>query len=458
LRRAERRLHRFERDLRRFGRRVPKVRFPLLDVVEFALTNPFVEEFLWEKAQEWFPWLKPGVAVPPTMQEIIDAGWTVNAANPAHNCSLQYSSFQSWVDWSGEMKWFRHLGNPGTIPGCMDANWDDGGTFPIVEMDWSAPEFQVGGTFDGWSQAAYSEFGVINDGPNVGKGIWERRYYARGILSQGDGAVPGASSDPVWRYGPLLTFPEPEPARFGDPITQPPGDVDGPAPWHHPDAATPTVDVPIMAVPVFGVEFPDTAGDPSPQPDTQEILLSSGTNFAKVKTRVGRPTNRRERNPRRVKERKIRMRGAALGVWHVINVVSEGLEFIDAMHKTLPRAMQAKPSKPGWPPTPYAKAEAVWHAFESDRFDLAKAVEAYVNEQMEDFIYGVTSVDAHANQLLNKPTGGGKFATQQQELLYEASGESPIPIPKLSFDVDSGDWSLDVGGYSIGGNLGRAVF
>lgn len=218
--------------------------------------------------------------------------------------------------------------------------------------------------------------------------------------------------------------------RYGDPFTEP-SNAD---PWRQSDSSNPSVDFPSVAMPV--IALPEPLAQPvTLQPATQDIIV--GEKEIERRQRRGRPRNRRFRKPR-VKERKLRLGPIASAVWVIIGEITEPIELVEALHDAMPRVLRAK----GVRPNPIEKARALYDGWDDPRFSVAKAFEAYLNNQFEDWFYGIISVDKAANQLTNSPTGKGRFATDSMSNAYETTGEG-LPLPTFNFDPATGSWSID---------------
>jgi len=316
------------------------------------------------------------------------------------------------------------------------------------------------------SQIYLGQFAIIFGQPRLRiKEVWQR-------VTAGDIPAPYSSpaSVPTTRPYPAQLIagarpepwgmPDPKPAVFGDPYTQPPGDPD-PAERSRPgDAPTRTVALPIMPFPVVAFPWPGTALEPTPQPDTQVIIIpppaeqvagdSPPPEPPTASTRPGRPRNSRNRGEGKF-ERKVRMSGGQALAWMMINVVTESIDFVESLHQALPYRQQAKPTK-GHAVTPTEMAEAIWRHRET--IDVAKAVENFVNMQIEDWFYGRIDQAANLNQLTGAPTGGGTAIDGQwRPDLYDL-GEPVKLVPELHFDPVTGAWAIDTPFGSIQGNVG----
>ena len=280
-----------------------------------------------------------------------------------------------------------------------------------------------------------------------------QRPYPAFVFPPKGGEVPIAGA---------MRFAVPSPA-FGDPYTQP-GDPYGapynepPPPWRSPDAPTRPVVVPVFTVPLALFPWPRTQLQPTPQPETQVIVVpdagTMGPPGPPAPPTVGYAIPPRPRNARpggRRKEVKVRMMVVGRIAWGIVNFITESIDFLDAIHGALPYKLQAKPTK-GHKPTPTEKAEKVWRHL--DELDMAKAVENFVNNQVEDWLYGRMDQSKNLNQLTGAPTGAGAALDGNwRPGLYDL-GEPVALSPEVHFDPDTGEWELDTPFGSMRGNLG----
>lgn len=203
--------------------------------------------------------------------------------------------------------------------------------------------------------------------------------------------------------------------------------------------------IPLMPVPLHTLPWPQTMDEPMPQP---EIVILDPVGQT-VKTEDP-PERRRDRRPRRkTKEIKVRIQGLARVAWHVINFATEGFDFIDALYRALPKRCRVVPRQ-GRKVTPSEKAWAVFHC--ADHLDGAKAVENFVNNQVEDYLYGRSSPAGPLNQLTGKPTGGGASFGRMTHTGQQYGETVSELVPSIHFDPVTGAWRLDTPFGTVGMN------
>lgn len=214
----------------------------------------------------------------------------------------------------------------------------------------------------------------------------------------------------------------------GDPAQQP---RPGQAPKSRPIWNVPPMPFPITIVP--GVGSP-TAPTPRPSPQTQELIVPApgAASAPRVNTRNNQ-AQARNRSPRkREKEKKIHVRTVAGGAWALINVFIEGLDFLDVIWKALPDEKRSKGNI-----TPYDKAKDVYDHI--DEIDIAKAVENYLNNQIEDMIYGTIGKQvAKAQGVIGSPTGLSRVLSKSRQQFMEEM-EAELELPEIHWDEVTGE-------------------
>lgn len=449
------RFRRFERAAQQFGRNVARVGRAgtpagrLWDAFDLGqeLGRAARREYDKRRAPaqpDWYPFTIPGEGgsgEQPSIDDLREAGFVIfERGKPLTPAGTLLLASGDVGEWQGDLR----IWTTTTNSASMDFHEHlDVRPSQHYEVDWS--DFYNG--FD-YRYIAGEETAVIvssEDWPDsVGRQGFLSRWDGYGIKDwTGDGPWPWADGAPVQRVGPLLDFPDAEPARKGTPLTQP----STPDPWRWLDPAPVQLDVGAMPYPLIAWPWDETLTEVQPQPVEQVVVVPAEPGAPVVPGEVPpgrpiRPRNEPVRDPN-TKERKIRMGAVQAGLWAMANVVSEGVDFVEAMYKSLPKQYKSRKHR-----TPQAKALAVWDAWDDDRFDVASAFAEYVNNQVGDWFWGRISVDKQVNQLLNKPTGGGRFATEISDLSYEATGEGP-PLPTLHYDRVTGEWWIDVLGEEI---------
>ena len=148
--------------------------------------------------------------------------------------------------------------------------------------------------------------------------------------------------------------------------------------------------------------------------------------------------------PKKDKSKKVNVRniGLASGVWLAGNFVTESIDFLSAMHKALPKKLQCK-GKRGGRPNPVCMARAVTKHW--DKLDAAKAVEGYLNNQIEDFAYGsIGRLQTKATQRLNINTGlSHALSYNQRGLMMQA--DQDLPIPEFNWTDDGQGLTVSFG-------------
>lgn len=269
--------------------------------------------------------------------------------------------------------------------------------------------------------------------------------------------------------------PFPRPKRWRDavaipgsqPGTQPkvqPGAAPGTNPARNPRPSRvrlPTLPFPFVIAPPAVRPYP--GADPvTLQPDTVVIQPGQPTKAdpiprPSVTTKPGNPTNRPP--SARVKERKINVRSVAGGLWGVLNMATEGIDFVSVLHGALPKQLQAKMKKiplseqrkkrdgKKYYSVPVdAKMKAIYDNFQS--IDVAKAVALFVSDQIEDQFYGRLS---KPTQMLAQHSGAitgtdGAVSRAQKQ----AAGDDQVALPELRYDTETRTWSIGWGKHEQG--------
>lgn len=232
--------------------------------------------------------------------------------------------------------------------------------------------------------------------------------------------------------------PRPRPLPRPQPGTQPEGEPapsprPRPRPRPEPQWQVPPMPFPLVTVPGVVPGY----GGPVPQPDTVEWNIPpKGPPSVSTSPGPSGPSNRPPRH--KEKEKKLNVRTVAGGAWGVINLVTEGLDFLDVVWKSLPKSAQTKGA------TPQQKAWDIYDNF--DQIDWAKLVENYVNNQIEDYAYGLKGrALGVASGNLGITTGlshSDRAVTSYQE---------GVELPTISIDSETGSVTLNIpGGLSFG--------
>lgn len=181
---------------------------------------------------------------------------------------------------------------------------------------------------------------------------------------------------------------------------------------------------------------PPRRGEPSPRPQPRN-----------------RPPSGRNKPPRskKEKEKKVHVRTVAGGFWAAINTFTEGVDFLGVLYDSLPEDSLCKKAaeKAGRKSgknyvNPYQQAKAVYNCY--DDIDLANTIENYVNNQVEDMVYGAIGQQlGKASGKFGLTTGLNRAIKNQQDLAGQLTGASIGDlIPVIDIDDETGEFSVTV--------------
>lgn len=276
----------------------------------------------------------------------------------------------------------------------------------------------------------------------------------------------------------------PYPQKFAEAVPAPRTQGEG---KHSRPGQRPVPRMPIAPVPVVvgpppppGSQPPDQVIDIPPPPPPPSFGRPNATGRS-VRYRT-RPNRGRQRPKPNEKEKKLTVhskKGTSIA-WIGLNLATEVFDFIDALFNGLPdeviketRATYDYGARGGGNADPYAKARAIWDHF--DEMDWSKAINAFINNQVEDMVVGTLGVIAgSANKAGNLVTGGGgavsgrpqgfladaeqKRLDWEHELAMDAwrdRGSPPdekpvkgrpgsIAIPTLEFNQETQRWEVTI--------------
>lgn len=241
--------------------------------------------------------------------------------------------------------------------------------------------------------------------------------------------------------------PTKQPVKSPDTVTDPsvvpwvpaPFVVVVPRPETVPGTGTPVVPQPGTS-PGTG---PDTVPEPAPLPQILDFHPDGtvvGT-LGKTPKRKNKKPKKRERQGKN--EQVPHVGTVAPNAWYMVNMLTEGLDFVDALYRSLPKECRRK-----FKPTPYDKAKAIYDCW--DHLDLNKAVQNFLNNEIEDFIYGqVGQATKKAQQEIGSGTGLASALGKAQKGAKEAGeaeggNEGNLPLPQLQ-QQPNGQWVLTLG-------------
>ena len=262
--------------------------------------------------------------------------------------------------------------------------------------------------------------------------------------------APSPSPSPLPRVFPLPLFPFPvvtypgwiyPPPGVGHPIVVVPPDVivePGPGPGPGPgDTPTPSKDPKPGPYPR---PMPRPGPGPSPEPEPGPGPGGGGV----IITRPGNPTARQPR--KNTKERKVTVRTVSGRLWAALNLFTEGLDFVDVLWESIPKEDRTQPRRN--PRTgevyPVGVDDRLWDIYDHwDEIDIAVALENFINNQVEDFVYGQAGMaTGRATGGLGITTGLNRALRDQQGNISDLQEETESPTPQLNYDQDTGAWSL----------------
>ena len=165
------------------------------------------------------------------------------------------------------------------------------------------------------------------------------------------------------------------------------------------------------------------------------------------------PTSAPAREPPRKgeKERKVFLRNKkVIGAKIAVNVVTESLDFIDSLYKGVEGLGGRKCATHDYK----CKMAQLYRHWDDPRFDAASFVEAWINNQVEDFVIGsLGQVTTRGSRAADVTTGLDKAVRDHEKRIGEIMEEHDNPLPELTYDPETGKWGLawEVLGLQIGG-------
>lgn len=309
----------------------------------------------------------------------------------------------------------------------------------------------------------------------IGFGIWRRSFSEQWVS-------PNVTTPEIPVYS------EPSPGRhvFLEPIIEP---------WWNPSIGEEPVNWPKPQELPWPSAVPENDPDPEPEgrPSRRVILMPPvvqpgigtdpwfGPGVTINPPPVGRPNTPpqvevtpptrptqppKPQPPRRdTKERKTTIRSVAGPLWVVINSTTEAFDFVDAMHKALPRDKRRSCRNAGEPGRlvtikrkkdgviktkkhceemrPQDQLVDIYNHF--DVLDLEKAFNNYVNMQIGDYVAAIVD-GKRLNQLTGAATGGDRALNIGEKYAQELGGG--MKPPTVDIDFDTGEVTLTFYDYS----------
>lgn len=138
---------------------------------------------------------------------------------------------------------------------------------------------------------------------------------------------------------------------------------------------------------------------------------------------------------------------SAGAVWVALNVFTEGLDFIEVLWNSIPEELRT----PRWS----KNADGSWNKLDMndkladlyehwDEINLAELLEHFVNNQVEDFVYGqIGKAGGRATAGTGVTFGLNTAMRRASNEVGRATGPTANPIPVLVHDAATGAWSVE---------------
>ena len=414
-------------------------------------------------------------------QMAIDAGWLpLPGGAPEYNPDLGYDlSGTNWVvgnacstaaqgcTWGGPSVWHDTDGShvdPNCVPfGGPCADKTSGLPLSLYHSDpWVAYNHSPGTVTEvrplsghadqtvGWAARNYS----FGPNPNPDPGVASNWVplgdpVPTGIVPLRDGFFN--EQPDAWPMHQPMQMPNPQ--RFEDAAPQ--REFDQPAlPRPLPAVSVAPLPNPLMP--------PVVVISPSPNPATPPVVIpvqvvEVSPVAPPIVTREPPPTGHPRTPPPNVKEKKLNVASVGGKVWVAVNLATEAADFVGALHSALPDECK----KLGGPGESvggmYNQLQDIWNCW--DHLDdnwLQDAFVAFVNNQVEDMVYGTIGMaGTKATQNLGINTGLQSALREGQDAVeygmdaanQEAGNEAEdleYPIPVLA-QLPDGSWELQFG-------------
>lgn len=134
--------------------------------------------------------------------------------------------------------------------------------------------------------------------------------------------------------------------------------------------------------------------------------------------------------PPKGKEKKVNVATVGGRFWVALNVATEAQDLLEAAYEGLPKKLRRKGKV-----RPDLILRDIYDHF--DQWDAAAFVQAYVNNQIEDMVYGsLGRLQAAGAQKVHKATGINRALAQGVATRKFAGGE--LPVPEVHFDGQGG--------------------
>ena len=374
-----------------------------------------------------------GYVAPPTG---FNAAWT-NAGGPAGSESLK-----PWTYIAGA-----GVPNPS---GHADNTWQFGGGTAIGTGTTGAATLinVYRGPRPGTNQMnAYQQFYRPGGGASVAGPNWRPLNIPSVVPLENPMANPDAI--PIRQpMAPVVPLPMTHPGVFPKP-GQMPGVQPGPKPGAFPGTKPGIMPLPIPKPGGLPIVVGPVIG-PGAQPWVPpKIVVSPKPGVSSKPPTIYKPPPSGPSQPPKKgwKEKKLNVKsigGAATAIWVAGNAFTEGVDLMESIYDAIPDYPGKKDN-----PTPYDMAEAIYDNF--DEIDWPSAIENWINNQIEDAVFGgIGKAGNKANQVSGAATGGGHAVGAGGDAAGEYLGpDGALPLPTIDYDESSGQVTLDVPGVGV---------
>lgn len=290
----------------------------------------------------------------------------------------------------------------------------------------------------------YRTIGNYQKTPSPGADVWTQTFIPA--------LVPG--------YGTPLTFPQdnPElapimwpavptpnswPDAVADPATQPAQDPLT-EPWVAPPLTPPLSP---FFPPVVLVPPTVDPGTGIPEPVTIPTVVITPGDGGGLDVTTGPPANPTDRQPPGPNERdwKGYTNAGPRGLRVVVNVATEAGDFINSLYA----GVRDLDEGPKCHPYDYqCQMEALWEHFDDPEFNAAEFIEAFLNNQFEDWFYGTLGqYIGQASRNLNILTGLNRALNTGTDAVYQFMEDNGIEqvdlLPTLVHDATTDQWFME---------------
>lgn len=189
--------------------------------------------------------------------------------------------------------------------------------------------------------------------------------------------------------------------------------------------------VPVPGQPPVPVAPPVVVVQPAPNPSSPPVVVQlppppGGSH----NTPPGKGTKERKVTTKNVGGKRFQQ---------VINVSTETLDFVDALWKGIPKKNRSDCAARDY----NCKLADLYEVWDDGQYDVAAFFSAFMNNQLEDYLYGKLGQKlGKASANFGLTTGLNRALAQAQEYAGEGQGS---PLPSVSYDFESGTWKVDPG-------------